>query len=68
MLVEKTAKEIIIRLSADVDPKELTDFLNFARYKEIISKINVSQNVVDKLSVNINSKWWEKNKSNYLKL
>jgi hypothetical protein len=62
MLVERTKKEVIIRLPASVDTEDLQDFLNYARYKELTSKFKVDQKEVDELASQINSKWWTKNK------
>ena len=61
MLIERTRKEIIIRLPSSVDTDDLQDFLNYARYKELTSTFNVSQAVVDKHADEINSTWWRKN-------
>jgi len=61
MLVERTNKEVIIRLPASVDTEDLQDFLNYARYKELTSNFHVDQKEVDKLADHINSKWWTKN-------
>lgn len=67
MLVERTSKEIIIRLPASVDTEDLQDFLNYARYKELTSNFKVEQNEVDNLADQINSKWWTKNKKKLVK-
>ena len=63
MLVERTKKEVIIRLPASVDTEDLQDFLNYARYKELTTGFKVDQKVVDKLSEQINRKWRGKNKA-----
>ncbi len=67
MLVERTAKEVIIRLPATVDAEDLQEFLNYARYKELTAGFEVPQSEVDKLADEINSKWWAKNKSKLAK-
>ena len=67
MLVERTAKEVVIRLSATVDTEDLQEFLNYARYKELTSGFEVPQSEVDKLSDEINAKWWAKNRSKLTK-
>ncbi len=67
MLVERTKKEVIIRLPASVDTEDLQDFLNYARYKELTSGFKVDQKEVDKLSDQINSKWWAKNRAKVIK-
>ncbi len=60
MLVERTKKEVIIRLPASVDTDDLQDFLNYARYKELTSSFSVPQKVVDKIASDINANWWKK--------
>jgi predicted nucleotide-binding protein (sugar kinase/HSP70/actin superfamily) len=67
MLVERTKKEVIIRLPASVDTDDLQDFLNYARYKELTSGFSVTQKQVDKLADQINSSWWKKNKKRLTK-
>jgi hypothetical protein len=62
MLVERTDKEIIIRLSASIDTEDLQDILNYARYRELTDGFKVAQKEVDKLTSQINKDWWVKNK------
>ena len=50
MIVERTNKEVIIRLPASVDTEDLQDFLNYARYKELTSSFKVDQKEVAKLA------------------
>jgi hypothetical protein len=49
MIVERTKKEVIIRLSPNIDTEDLQKFLNYARYKELTANFKVSQNQVDDL-------------------
>jgi predicted nucleotide-binding protein (sugar kinase/HSP70/actin superfamily) len=67
MVVERTTKEVIIRLPASVDTEDLQDFLNYARYKELTASFNTKQKDVDKLAKQINANWWKKNKKALLK-
>lgn len=67
MLVERTNREVIIRLPASVDTEDLQDFLNYARYKELTSGFKVAQKEVDKLANQINSSWWKKNRKRLIK-
>jgi predicted nucleotide-binding protein (sugar kinase/HSP70/actin superfamily) len=67
MLIERTAKEVIIRLSSKVDTEDLQDFLNYARYKELTSEIKVSQKEVDRLASKVNTDWWAKNRKRFIK-
>lgn len=67
MKVERTEKEVIIRLSASVDTEDLQDLLNYARYKELTSKFSVSQNEVDELATDVNKSWWTENRKRFVK-
>ena len=67
MLIERTNKEIIIRLPATVDTEDLQDFLDYVRYKELTSSFKVSQKEVDRLADKVNKDWWTKNRKNFIK-
>ena len=67
MVVERTTKEVIIRLPASVDTEDLQDFLNYARYKELTSSFKIDQKEVDKIAEKINTKWWTKNRNKIVK-
>lgn len=60
MTIERTSKEVIIRLSPDVNTEELQKMVNFARYKEITTKLNTSQKEVDNLLSDIKLNWKKK--------
>lgn len=57
MVIERTKKEVIIRLSANIDTEDLQKFLNYARYKELTSNFKVSQVEVDDLVDEIRNEW-----------
>ena len=67
MLVQRTSKEVIIRLPTSVNTEDLQDFLNYARYKELTANSKTDQKEVDKIANDINAKWWTKNKSKLIK-
>ena len=67
MLIERTTKEIIIRLPPSVDTEDLQDLLNYARYKELTANLKTDQKEVDKIANDINAKWWTKNRSKLIK-
>ena len=67
MLVERTKKEVIIRLPASVNTDDMQDFLNYARYKELTATFSVPQQAIDKLADKVNSNWWAKNKKKLIK-
>ena len=66
MIIENKADEIIIRISSNVNLEDIQKSLDFIRYKEILSKSKATQSDVDTLAKEINSNWWNKNKSKYL--
>jgi hypothetical protein len=68
MIIESKKDEIIIRISADVNLDDIQKSLDFIRYKEIMSKSKATQADADKLAEEINSAWWEKNKSRFIPL
>lgn len=63
MVIERTKKEVIIRLSPNVDTEDLQKFLNYAKYKELTANFKVAQNQVDDL-VNQIKKDWRTNSKN----
>lgn len=67
MTIERTNKEVIIRLSPNVNTEDLQAFLNYARYKELTANYSVPQKEVDKLAKQINKDWWAKNKNQFAK-
>jgi len=67
MVIERTKKELIIRLPVSVDIEDLQDFLDYARYKELTTKFKTTQNKVDKLTDQINKDWWLKNRKKLIK-
>ena len=67
MHIERTKKEVIIRLPATIDTDDLQDFLNYARYKELTAKFSVPQAKVDQLANQVNKNWWVKNRNQLIK-
>lgn len=61
MTIERNKNEIIIRIPASVDTREIQDVLDFIRFKELTSTFAVKQATVDKLASSVNRKWWKKN-------
>ncbi|HZH96672.1 MAG TPA: hypothetical protein VEY06_12335 [Flavisolibacter sp.] len=67
MQIERTDKEVIIRLPASVNTDDLQELLDYVRYKELTSIISASQKQADKLATQINKSWWTKNRKRLLK-
>ena len=67
MLIERTNKEIIIKIPVTIDTDDLQDFVDYIRYKELTSDIDVPQNQIDQLASEINKKWWKENRERFIK-
>jgi hypothetical protein len=67
MQIERTNKEILIRLSSGTDLVGLQRILDYLKFREIASKSKASQKQINKLSSESNSSWWNQNKSRFLK-
>lgn len=60
MILERTSKEILVRLPAHIDLSELQDMLDYLEYKEVTTKSNATQKDVDELSDSVNKSMWQK--------
>ena len=63
MVIEKTAKELLIRVPILSDTMYIQDVIDYLRYKELTSGYKTEQSEVDALAKEINSNWWNKNKN-----
>ncbi len=67
MIIERTSKEILIRIPNTVDLQGTQRIIDYIRYQEVTSKSKAKQKDIDKLADDINKGWWEKNKDTFLK-
>jgi hypothetical protein len=67
MLIERTSKEVIIRLPAYVKTDGLQRLVDYLSYKEATAKSKVKQSDVDSMAAEIKQGWWKKNKTRLLK-
>lgn len=67
MTIERTSKEVIIRLPSHVDTSGLQRLIDYLSYKEATSKSKAKQSDVDALSKEIKKNWWAKNKPRLVK-
>ena len=67
MIIERTNKEILIRIPNTVDVEGAQRIIDYIRYQEVTSKSKASQEDVDNLANEINKDWWDKNKDTFLK-
>lgn len=67
MLIERTNKEVIIRLPSYVDTEGLQRLVDYLSYKEATAKSKARQSDVDKLAKDVKKGWWKKNRSRFIK-
>ena len=67
MIIERTDKEILIRIPNSIDIEGAQRIIDYIRYLEITSKSKATQEDVDKLANEVNREWWEKNRDTFLK-
>jgi hypothetical protein len=67
MIIERTDKEILIRIPNTIDVESAQRIIDYIRYLEITSKSQATQEDIDKLAKEINKAWWDKNKNKFLK-
>jgi len=66
MTVERNENEILIRLPDTFDVDDIQRMLDYLRFKELTRDSKADQVEIDKLSSEVNSDWWEKNKDRFL--
>ena len=67
MIIERTDKEILIRIPNSIGIEGAQRIIDYIRYQELTSKSTANQKDVDLLAEEINREWWEKNKDTFLK-
>jgi predicted trehalose synthase len=67
MLIERTNREVIIRLPASVDTIGLQRLVDYLTYKEATANSKATQDQVDKLARQVKKGWWKQNRKRLLK-
>ena len=67
MVIERTSKEVIIRLPLYVDTDGLQRLVDYLTYKEATAKSKAKQTDVDALAQEAKEGWWAKNRSRLIK-
>ncbi|MGP8214573.1 MAG: hypothetical protein ACLQQ4_03315 [Bacteroidia bacterium] len=67
MLIERTGKEVIIRLPSYINTEGLQELVDYLLYKEATAKSKAKQPDIDKLAKEIKKGWWKKNRSRFIK-
>ncbi len=63
--IERTDKEILIKLPIGSTPKQVQNMLNLLRYLELGQTNKITQEQVDELAKETKEKWWEENKHRF---
>ena len=67
MIIERTDKEIIIRLPGDMNIDELQDLKDWFQFKEVTRKSKAKQSDVDTIVSKIKKGRWNKRKAELIK-
>ena len=67
MLIERTDKEIVIRLSASVSTEHLQRLVDYLSYTEATANSKAKQSEVDKLAKEAKKGRWAKVRGKYIK-
>jgi hypothetical protein len=67
MLIERTDKEVIIRLPSYVDTTGLQRLVDHLSYKEATARSKATQADIDQLAKEVKKGWWEKNRNRLVK-
>jgi len=67
MTIQRTSKEVIIRLPSYVDTEGLQRLVDFLTYKEATAKSKAKQADVDALAKEAKKGWWAKNRTRLVK-
>ena len=67
MLIERTSREVIIRLPASVDTTGLQRLIDYLTYKEATTNSKATQKQVDQLAHEVKKGWWKRNRKRLVK-
>lgn len=67
MKIERTPKEIILRLPLDTDTSFLQRILNYLKYKEAIKNSEGTEEQAAHLAKESKQRWWKENKHRFIK-
>lgn len=68
MMIENADNnKITITVSSSVDRFGLQRLIDYLKYLEATSKSKAKQSEIDQLADEVNSSWWEANKSRFIK-
>lgn len=66
MIIERKKKEILLKISPNVDKFGMEKILEYIEYLELTSNSKAKQKDADELAEELNKNWWEQNKDRFL--
>ncbi len=67
MVIERTDKEIILRLPVDTDIRGLQRIVNYFKYKETSKASQGTEEQANMLADESKKRWWAENKQRFIK-
>lgn len=67
MKIERTAEEIIIRISASMNIDDIKQLIDYLTYKQIVSKSQATQKDVDLLVATVKQGRWSQRRNAFIK-
>lgn len=67
MIIERTDKEILIRIPSSVNIEGVQRLIDYIKYQEATSASQASQKNADSLAEEAMAGWYKENKDSYLK-
>ena len=67
MEIQRTDKEILLRLPGNVDTLGLQRMIDYLKYKEATAESNADQEGIGKLANESKETWWKENKHRFIK-
>lgn len=63
--IERTDREIIIKLPADLNVDDIQRILDYLSYRQAIQRSQATQAQIDNLVNEVKNGWWQKNKGRF---
>jgi hypothetical protein len=67
MEIQRTKKEILLRLPANIDTLGLQRMIDYLKFKEATAGSDVNQEEIDRLAEESKANWWKENKGRFIK-
>ena len=67
MTIERTAEEIIIRISSSINVDDIQQLIDYLTYKQIVSKSQATQKDVDLLVATVKKGRWAQRRNTFIK-